>query len=135
MREGVCERPARSLDEMMNPALRPDANLAEFLVARARSASDGRLVLDVVVGSLLALGLGTWRPTGWISLVAASLCLVAFGFWGIADRELRERAQDPPSIISRLLKIVRATVTLIGGLAAVTALFSTLGVALGMWIS
>jgi hypothetical protein len=106
---------------MINPALRPDANIAEFLVARARS--------------LLALGLATWRPTGWITLAAASLCLVAFGFWGIADRELRERAQDPPSIVSRVLRAVRAMVTLIGGLAAVTALFSSLGVVLGMWIS
>ena len=120
---------------MMNPALRPDASLAEFLVARARSASDGRLVLDVVVGSLLALGLATWRPKGWISLAAVSLCLVAFGFWGIADRELGERAGDSPSAITLALRAVRTTAMLLGGMAAVTALFATLGVALGTWIS
>jgi hypothetical protein len=120
---------------MMNPTLRLDASLSEFLVARARSASDGRLVLDVVAGSLLALGLATWRPTGWISLVAALLCLVAFGLWGITDRELRERAQDAPSAIIGVLRAARATVTLVGGLAAVTALFASLGLVLGTWIS
>lgn len=120
---------------MMNPALRPDASLAEFLVARARSASDGRLVLDVVVGSLLALGLAMWRPIGWISLVAGSLCLVAFGIWGIADRELREREQESPSAIVLVLRAARAMATLVGGVAVVTALFAGLGVALGKLIS
>ena len=120
---------------MMNPALRPDATLTEYLVARARSASDGRLVLDVVVGALVALGIGMWRPNGWISLVAGALCLVAFGFWGIADRELRERAQHAPPAVILVLRAVRATATLAGALAAVTALFAGLGVALGTWIS
>ena len=120
---------------MSNQAVRPDAGLSEFLVARARSASDGRLVLDVLVGALLALGLATWRPTGWVSLVAGSLCLVSFGLWGIVDRELGERAHDSPSAIVQVLRVVRATVTAVGGLAAVTALFATLGVALGKWIS
>jgi uncharacterized membrane protein len=120
---------------MMNPALRPDAGLAEFLVARARAASDGRLVLDVVAGALIALGLAMWRPKGWISLVAASLCLAAFGLWGIADRELRERAHGSPPAIVLVLRAARATATLVGVLAAVTALFATLGVALGTWIS
>jgi hypothetical protein len=120
---------------MMNPTLHPDASLAEFLVARARSASDGRLVLDVVAGALVALGLGIWRPTGWISLVAAALCLVAFGFWGISDRELRERARLSPPAIILVLRAVRAMATLLGALAALTALFAILGVALGTWIS
>ena len=120
---------------MMNPALRPDASLAEFLVARARSASDGRLVLDVVVGALIALGMGMWRPNGWISLTAGALCLVAFGFWGIADRELRERASHSPPAIVFVLRTVRAAAALAGALAAATALFAGLGVALGTWIS
>ncbi|PYP78023.1 MAG: hypothetical protein DMD35_12715 [Gemmatimonadetes bacterium] len=120
---------------MMNPALRPDASLSEFLVARARAASDGRLVLDVVGGSLLAIGVATWRPTGWISLAGVALSLVAFGFWGIADRELRERAHGSSSATVRVLRAVRAAATLVGVLSALTALFAGLGVALGVWIS
>jgi len=45
---------------MMNPALRPDASLVEFLMARARAASDGRLVLDALGGLLLALAIAVW---------------------------------------------------------------------------
>jgi hypothetical protein len=47
---------------MMNPAMRPDASLAELLVDRARTRSDGRLVADVVGGfsAALAVTLGSW---------------------------------------------------------------------------
>ena len=119
----------------MNPALRPDASLTEFLAARARAAPDGRLVVDVIVGSLAALGVATWRPTGWLALVGVAVCLAAFGLWGIVDRELRERVDAPDTRIARMLALLRIVVAGVGGLAAVAAMFAVLGVLLGTWIS
>jgi hypothetical protein len=119
----------------MNPVLRPDTSLPEFLAARARAASDGRLVVDVIAGCGVALGVAVWRPVGWITLLGAAVSLAAFGVWGIADREIRERANAPRVPAVRVLTIVRAAAVAVGALAAVTAIFAVLGVVLGTWIS
>jgi hypothetical protein len=120
---------------MMNPALRPDASLAEYLAARARAASDGRLVVDVIAGCCAALGVGLWRPAGWLVLLGASLCLAAFGAWGIADRELRERSIAASAVGVRVLSVIRGAAAVVGAVAAVGAMFAFLGIALGTWIS
>jgi hypothetical protein len=120
---------------MMNPALRPDASLVEYLVARARAASDGRLVLDALGGLLLALTIAVWRPVAWPSFAGVCLALAAFGFWGIADRELRDRAGAARSFTTRALGVARGAVAAIGFLSAALALFSGLGIMLGTWIS
>jgi hypothetical protein len=121
---------------MMNPALRPDASLPEFLVARARAASDGRLVTDVIVGAAVALGMAVWRPIGWVTVGGAALALAAFGLWGIADREARERAVEAGSVrVIRLLRGARIIAGLVGLCSAVGALFAALGLVLGTWIS
>jgi hypothetical protein len=120
---------------MMNPALRPDASLPEFLAARARAASDGRLVVDVIVGCCGALAIAVWQPLGWITLLGVALSLAAFGAWGIVDRELRERAGAPRAGVVRALSALRIGTAAVGALAAVTALFAVLGVVLGTWIS
>jgi hypothetical protein len=112
-----------------------EANLADFLAARARAASDGRLVADVVVGAVALLGLVMWRPVGWVSLVGVALCLTAFGAWGIIDREVRERSDAPETRVSRSLAVLRVVVTGIGAVAAMTTVFAALGVVLGTWIS
>ncbi|HEX7979070.1 MAG TPA: hypothetical protein VF461_10735 [Gemmatimonadaceae bacterium] len=120
---------------MMNPAVRPDASLPEFLAARARAASDGRLVVDVIVGCGAALAVAVWQPVGWITLLGVAVSLAAFGAWGIIDRELRERANAPRARVVRVLSVLRVGVAVVGTLAAVTAMFSVLGVVLGTWIS
>ena len=119
----------------MNPALRPDASLVEYLVARARAASDGRLVLDALGGLLLALAIVVWRPVVWPTLAGVCLALAAFGFWGIADRELRDRADAPTSFATRALGVARGAMAAIGFLSGAVALFAGLGVMLGKWIS
>ena len=120
----------------MNPALRPDATLAEFLVARARGASDGRLVADVLLGAATALGFAVWRPTGWLSIGGAALALAAFGLWGIVDREVGDRAAAAGSRRAlRLLQVARAGVAIAGSCSAAVAVFAALAVALGTWIS
>jgi hypothetical protein len=120
---------------MMNPALRPDASLTEFLSARARAASDGRLVADVIAGCCAALGVTAWRPVGWLALLGVSVCLAAFGVWGIADRELRERARAPRGRAVQVLGIVRVAAASVGALAAIITMVAVLGIMLGTWIS
>jgi hypothetical protein len=119
----------------MNPALRPDASLSEFLAARARAASDGRLVVDVIVGCCGALAVSAWRPIGWLALLGISLCLAAFGGWGIADRELRERGDAPRARVVRMLAILRIALAAVGVLAAIATMVTVLGIMLGTWIS
>ena len=120
---------------MNNPAVGPDTGLTEFLVARARAASDGRLVLDVLGGSVVALGMSVWRPTGWISLAGVAIALAAFGAWGIIDRELRDRASAPPTWIVRALTVARGAAVVLGFACGVGALFAGLAIVLGTWIS
>jgi hypothetical protein len=120
---------------MMNPAVRPDASLVEFLAARARAASDGRLVLDVLGGMVTALGLSVWRPVGWIGLAGLAIALAAFGLWGIIDRELRDRAASGRSVVVHLLAVTRAVTVALGFCCVIGALFVGLGVVLGTWIS
>ena len=113
----------------------PDTNLGEFLAARARAASDGRLVADMIAGCCGALGVTAWHPVGWLALLGVSVCLAAFGTWGIADRELRERVNAPPARVVRVLGIVRVASTFVGALAAIATMASVLGIMLGTWIS
>jgi hypothetical protein len=119
----------------MNPALRPDASLPDVLRARARAASDGRLILDVAAGSLASIAIAAWRPTGWMSVLGVSIALAAFGLWGILDRELRDRPRVPSSALVRTLLIARIGAASVGVSAAILALFAALGLALGTWIS
>jgi hypothetical protein len=120
---------------MMNPALRPDASLAEYLAARARASTDGRLVADVIAGACVVIAVAAWRPTGWLCLIGAAACFVAFGAWGIADRELGERADTPRGAMRSVLVVVRTLALGLGVLAAALALFAALALTLGTWIS
>jgi hypothetical protein len=114
-----------------------EVNLSQFLSARARGVSDARLVLDAAVGIVVAVVALIWRPAGWYFIASAALCFAAFGGWGIADRELRERHGEASATgtavrVLRLAQVITATV---GALAAGALLIELLGVALGTWIS
>ena len=115
----------------------PDANISEFLSARARSTSDGRLALDAGLGFVVAVVTSIWRPGGWHLIACVGVCFAAFGGWGIADRELAERAvrsmSTEPSL--RLLRVGRVVSAVVGAIAAIVLLISLLGIALGTWIS
>ena len=120
---------------MVNSAFRSDASLPEALAARACSRSDGRLVLDVLGGVCVASALGVWRPVVWLIPFCVAICFASFGIWGITDRELRERANGPRAVLWRVLSGVRVLGGVIGVLAALTAVFAGLALALGTWIS
>jgi hypothetical protein len=109
-------------------------DLFHALAARARATSDGRLVLDVIVGLTAALVIAVWRPAAWLVPACVGICAAAYGAWGIADRELGERAvRSGPRIV--LLRGMRVGSIVVGVAAAVVAVLRVLGAALGTWIS
>src|SRR5688500_15732759 len=110
---------------------RPDAGLPEFLAARARHASDTRLAADAIGGVAVAVGGALLRFPGWFLVVAAAACFLAFGLWGIADRELSERGDTIPPALRISLKVAQALAALIGTAAVAVLLMSLMGIALG----
>ena len=120
---------------MIDTVPRPDANLPELLAARARHASDTRLALDAVLGSVIALGAVFWRGPGWYFITSIASCFLAFGFWGMADRELGERGNAGSPRAVWLLRAGRIVAAIIGAIAAVMAMLTALALALGRMIS
>ncbi|HET6680850.1 MAG TPA: hypothetical protein VFG84_06585 [Gemmatimonadaceae bacterium] len=112
-----------------------DTSLRELLADRARRASDARLALDVGVGLLVSVAAIIWRPGPWHLLLAAALCFVSFGAWGIADRELHGRPDGDPSLSRHVLSALRLLAAVIGASAALLLAFGALALALGTWIS
>ncbi|HVT39128.1 MAG TPA: hypothetical protein VHE78_08780 [Gemmatimonadaceae bacterium] len=112
---------------------RPPENLFEFLSRRARRASDGRLVLDVALGSAVSAALLIRRPPGWRLWLSVAVVVAAFGAWGMADRELGERPH--PGTGSLLLRGGRALAGVVGWLAFIAFVFGAIRLALGTWIS
>ena len=110
----------------------PSENLFQFLRARARAASDGRLLLDVAAGILATVAVLAWRPWFWRPLLSVALILAAFGGWGMVDRELGERA-GAMNAGWRLLPGVRVLLSTLGWLAFVAFVVSALALAIGEW--
>jgi hypothetical protein len=123
------------LTAMVNSALRPDAGLGEVLAARARTASDKRLVADVLGGLLVAAVTLIWRPHGWFLFSSAAVCFAAFGCWGVADRELTESAHQWGSGGTRVLKLMRIFAAVAGALASAALMWGFLALGLGTWKS
>ena len=68
-----------------------EETLGEFLASRARSASEIRLVGDAAFSVLAAVAVGVWRGPLWDVRIAIALCFLAFGIWGVADRDIGRR--------------------------------------------
>lgn len=111
-----------------------EENLGEFLAERARGTGDG--LLATIAGGGLVVAVGSGLVGGrWLLLSAIALCLVGFGAWGISDRELNEREQAARAGSLTALRLARGLAAIVGGLAAIAALFSVLALTLGTWIS
>ena len=125
----------------MDSTVQSEATLPELLAARARSASDLRLSLDVGLGLLAVAAVAWWQPTGWVPALSAALCFAAFGAWGLTDRVLRARADvielipAPRRVPDELLVAVRAVAAVVGTAAAVLLVFSLLAATIGRFIS
>lgn len=120
---------------MVNTAFSPDENLRSILAERARAASDGRLILDVAAGLLVVLALAIWHPRVWVAPLSMGVTLVAYGAWGLVDREIAERAAAGDDRFVRALRVVRGFALVVGVLAAAVACFAILGIGLGEWKS
>ena len=106
----------------------------ELLAHRAQRSSDGALAAAVAVGLTGAFGTALLGAR-WAPVALGFVCAVAFGIWGIADRESAERAASLREHTRGALRVVKWTAVLIGTLAAAAILLSLLGRALGTWIS
>lgn len=111
-----------------------EPGLLDFLALRARRASDGRLAGESGAGFVVALAAVAWRPGGWPLFASGGVCALAFGLWGIFDRELRERVAAPTGA-ANTLRVARVGAGVVGGLAAVAMALSFLALALGTIIS
>ena len=109
-------------------------NLPELLKGWARDASDDWLLFDVAAAALAITGVLFWRPWGWRAMIAAAVCVAAFGAWGLADRELFERGAAAGTL-PKLLRAGRVVAEVVGWLGLITLVFSVLGLAIGTWIS
>jgi hypothetical protein len=109
-----------------------DITLFDFLARRARGASDLRLIVDAVVGFIVAVAALLARGPVWHLFTSAGICFLSFGVWGIADREMAERAG---MLVTRWLAAARATSAVVGFIAVVFLVLSMLGIALGRIIS
>lgn len=110
-------------------------DLFHALAARARATSDGTLAVVVIVGLTAAIVVAAIHPSAWLPLACVGVCAAAFGAWGIADRELAERADISGRGTVRVLRGVRFLAVLGGTCAAIVIAFRVLGAALGTWIS
>lgn len=105
--------------------------LPALLARRARSSSDRRLVLDAAAGLLVAVLVAALRPPLWPGLAGVSLGLACYGFWGIVDREVGERAEHP----SPALGWLRAAIAFIGATVAAAGCATLFFGLIGPWIS
>ena len=116
-------------------SLETTGNLADLLAERARKTSDGSLLLCVASGTVVVAAALQWKPWGWPAAATAGLCVASFGAWGIADRELEERAASAAAIATILLRALRTIAGVTGWLALVGFAFSAFAVAIGRWQS
>jgi hypothetical protein len=110
----------------------PEISLTDFLARRARTASDARLIIDAVIGFVVAVAALLAQGPVWYLFTSAGICFLSFGAWGIADRELLEH---DGSRLAPWLKGARILSGIIGFIAAAALFTGALGVAIGRIIS
>lgn len=112
----------------------PEENLGTVLAQLARRTPDGRLVVAAAVGVVAALAAVVLRPPAWFPMLAAGVCLLSFGAWGITDRVLQE---SDPSVSSthRALRATRAGAAVLGLASGVALALGVFALAMGNWIS
>ena len=117
----------------------PVASLSEppgayaALATRARGTPDSLLVALESIGFGASLGVLVWTPD-FSPLALPFLALAMFGIWGVAEhwRVSRPVASGAPNAVIRGFQIFASVV---GTLAAATALYALVGRAIGTIIS
>jgi hypothetical protein len=111
----------------------PEISLTAFLARRARTSTDARLIMDAVLGFIVAVAALLAQGPVWYLFTSAGICFLSFGAWGIADREISEL--QPETLLVRMLSGARAASAIIGFIAAAAFFTGALGVAIGRVIS
>ena len=111
----------------------PEISLTAFLARRARTSTDARLIMDAVLGFIIAVAALLAQGPVWYLFSSAGICFLSFGAWGIADREISEL--QPETILVRMLSVARIASAVIGFVAAAAFITGALGVAIGRVIS
>jgi hypothetical protein len=106
-----------------------EPTLVEFLRARARRASDARLAIDVGAGLVVLLFATLWHGEAWLVLATASLAVLAYGAWGITDREIAERIAVARDVMA--LRVGRVVAVVVGVTAAIGFILSAFAIVLG----
>jgi hypothetical protein len=122
-----------------SPAPARNVGLDEIWRDAARRATDWQLALlaglivPVAAGSALAILL---KPhlLRWLPWLVLPLFLAAFGFWGIADREIRGAPPDRPGVVIAW-SLLRVCATALAVACSVVAMMLFLRLTIGTWIS
>ena len=114
---------------------RADVTLIELLRARAIGASSRHLAMYIVGGAIATAVIGWRRPPGWTMLGSASLCMLMYGAWSVAERHVQSSTWDTPAAVTRGWRALRAITATVGVLALFSALASVMVRTLGRWIS
>jgi hypothetical protein len=114
------------------PVTEDREGLISMLAGGARRATDGQLVVAVVVGLMGVLAILLWALDWW-RWALPLVCVAAFGGWGISDRILRERgAEEATSAGRAVLVAARWMTAAIGGCALGAAGLAFMAQALGL---
>lgn len=111
-----------------------EETLGEFLASRARRASDALLAGHAITATLTVIAIAAWRGPAWDIRLTLAVCFLAFGVWGLVDRDIAARPSAPRRQLW-LLETVRFTAAAAGFAAAAFLALSLLGRLLGKLIS
>jgi hypothetical protein len=119
---------------MIERAPAPDGGLPAFLAAQARRTPDGPLAIAALAGSGAVILAFWWRGPLWPATITLPLCVAAFGFWGILDRELAERPQASRTV-QVTMRTLRLACAIVGFAAGAAILMVGVAATLGRIIS
>jgi hypothetical protein len=119
---------------MVDRTVEHEETLGEFLASRARRASDTLLAGHAIIAVVTAVAIAAWRGPLWDVRLSLATCFLAFGVWGIADRDISAKQLGSRRVIV-LLRAVRFTAAVCGFAAAAFLAMALLGRALGRIIS
>ena len=111
-----------------------EESLGEFLATQARRASDSSLAGHAITAILAAIGIAAWRGPLWDVRLGIAACFLAYGVWGLADRDLMLHPTGSRRL-RRGLKTMRVLAAAFGFAAAAYLMLALMGRALGKIIS
>ncbi len=112
-----------------------DEGFAHFIARQARAASDIALAGWVGAGAIALLAATILRPRAWVLIGSFAALALAFGGWGIAERELDDPGMSSHPVARTAFRAVRVLAVLLALLAAVAIVFAVPMLGIGTVIS